>query len=151
MGEAGARDIRRQDGRGWTIKVCNHPALGSAPPGYSLFEISSGDPARPRSEWETVTAERNPFTDGEFRLPGVFFGQPPRLAQILDAIDRALIEVAEGQRPKCASHGCAGTAVLEVAWPGKTVQMCGPCASRAYRVAEAMGFTLETRPMAESA
>jgi len=133
-----------------TITILNHPTLGTAPLGYVLFAVNRGDPDRPSDEWQVFTTERNPYTVGGFRFPETFVGaEPARLARILDAIDRALTAVADDPRPQCVTVGCSTTAVMEVFWPGKTVAMCELCTWRAIKLAEAMGFQMETRPLSE--
>lgn len=43
---------------------------------------------------------------------------------------------------KCATVTCEAQATLRAFWPGQNRDFCVPCATRAFRVAEAMGFKL---------
>jgi hypothetical protein len=133
------------------ITLLNHRVLDSAPDGYVVFEIRTGDPSRPVAEWSSVVVERNSHTGGQFRsLPD----HPPHLARILDAIDRALVDVAEELEPECATRGCAYVATLTVYVTAngvtRTVAMCPPCAASAEQLAAALDFTTETRPLSET-
>jgi len=43
---------------------------------------------------------------------------------------------------KCGTVSCEAQPAVRVFWPGKTLDMCGPCAERARTIAGAMGFAL---------
>ncbi len=45
-------------------------------------------------------------------------------------------------RQKCQTESCQRAANTRVFWPGKLTRMCIPCAARAMRLADTMGFQL---------
>lgn len=42
---------------------------------------------------------------------------------------------------------CPNTATVTVFWPGKTTEACPIHAAKLQRIAEAMGFVLDSRPI----
>lgn len=48
---------------------------------------------------------------------------------------------------KCGTATCTTDAAYRVLWPGKAIVMCRPCALRASRVSDAMGFDLTVDPL----
>lgn len=49
----------------------------------------------------------------------------------------------------CESNKCEGQAGWRFTWPGRNeMHVCSECAKKAARVAEAMGFDLEVKPLA---
>ena len=49
--------------------------------------------------------------------------------------------------PECGTASCHAPPAVRVYWPGKTLDMCVPCAERAQHVAGAMSFTLTVEPL----
>jgi len=54
---------------------------------------------------------------------------------------------SEKKAGECGSRICSEPATVRVFWPGKTLDMCIECASRAEKIAEAMGFGLAVAPI----
>jgi hypothetical protein len=50
----------------------------------------------------------------------------------------------------CGSSDCGLDATVWASWPGKGLAFCPWCLQRAQRVAAAMGFELDTRPIEDS-
>jgi hypothetical protein len=48
---------------------------------------------------------------------------------------------------KCCQKSCDADAEYRVHWPGQPIDVCRPCALRATRIADAMGFTLSVDPL----
>lgn len=48
---------------------------------------------------------------------------------------------------KCKSDGCTEDAAMEVFWPGQTTQSCLTHYEGQQRIAGAMGFPLDARPL----
>lgn len=48
---------------------------------------------------------------------------------------------------KCGTVTCDAARLYRIHWPGKTIELCKPCALRAANIADAMGFTLTVDPI----
>lgn len=50
----------------------------------------------------------------------------------------------ETVKPKCQQKGCERTANTRMFWPGQPAALvCIPCAAKAQKLADAMGFVLD--------
>lgn len=52
---------------------------------------------------------------------------------------------------KCGTTVCFAIATTKCWWPGKTTDVCTPCADRLREIAAVMGFELPVAPLTTSA